>query len=97
MTTAADGEVELDVCDAPGGLVGETVGEKESGSLIVTVMGCHESLKLDDSVASVGGRDKGVTVIVPVKGVGSPCSGESVYVTVKRVFESGTWEPEPLV
>jgi hypothetical protein len=64
---------------------------------MVTVIGCHESLKLGDSVAGVGGRDKGVTVIVPVKGVGSPGSGESVYVTVKGEFESGTWEPEPLV
>ncbi len=97
MTTAADGEVELDVTDPPGGLVGETVAEEASGSLMVTVMGCHKSLKLDDSVASVGGRDKGVTVIVPVKGVGRPGSGESVYVTVKGEFESGIWELEPLV
>lgn len=51
--------------------------------------------ELDESVALVGAGETGVTVIVPVKGIGRAESGERVYVTVNGAYGSDVWESAP--
>ncbi len=65
------------------GLLGVSVPEVPSGSDdSVRVSRCVESAALDDlaDLLDLCRGDEGVTVIVPVKGVRAPDSGERVYV-----------------
>lgn len=69
--------------DAPAEL---GVGRAESGSgasVTASESSCEESTELDDLVGLLDlcWADEGVTVMVPVKGVDWPDSGERVYVS----------------
>lgn len=85
MTTATgESKVSVEVHDPidNGRLDREPVAGEVEGSAMGSVTSVDVLAKLNDSVDEVGMSGKGVIVIVPVKGVGKPGSGESVYVTV---------------